>query len=294
MVERTHRRDRARPGRARRAATGGGRRRNLGRLRAGAGRRADADRPADRPGRAVVLCAATGARRGPAPRAEVRQLRRRRFLRQGLCDARNERHATGPRGDLPHRQEPVRARLRARHGRQHQRAAGRRLPDHADRCLPGLSRSGSAGAARRAKAARLSATGPARRWRCTRRSTRAAMQFDAGTRCVIHTHSTPLRRAQSARAGSAELLPPITPYFVMKVGHVPLIAYQPSGRARGGRGSGAADRALRRSGRPIRAVMLQRLGPNVWHDTPAAAMAVLEELEETARLSLLRTRAASR
>ena len=28
-------------------------------------------------------------------------------------------------------------------------------------------------------------------------------------------------------------------------------------------------------------------GPNVWHDTPAAAMAVLEELEETARLWLL-------
>jgi ribulose-5-phosphate 4-epimerase/fuculose-1-phosphate aldolase len=31
-------------------------------------------------------------------------------------------------------------------------------------------------------------------------------------------------------------------------------------------------------------VVLERLGPNVWHDTPAAAMAVLEELEETARL----------
>jgi ribulose-5-phosphate 4-epimerase/fuculose-1-phosphate aldolase len=38
------------------------------------------------------------------------------------------------------------------------------------------------------------------------------------------------------------------------------------------------------AGTPIRAVMLARLGPNVWHDTPAAAMAVLEELEETARL----------
>ena len=40
-------------------------------------------------------------------------------------------------------------------------------------------------------------------------------------------------------------------------------------------------------GHPIRAVMLARLGPNVWHDTPAAAMATLEELEETARLWLL-------
>ena len=30
--------------------------------------------------------------------------------------------------------------------------------------------------------------------------------------------------------------------------------------------------------------MLERLGPNVWHNSPAAAMATLEELEETARL----------
>ena len=36
--------------------------------------------------------------------------------------------------------------------------------------------------------------------------------------------------------------------------------------------------------RPIRAVMLARLGPNVWHESPAAAMATLEELEETAQL----------
>jgi len=33
--------------------------------------------------------------------------------------------------------------------------------------------------------------------------------------------------------------------------------------------------------------MLERLGPNVWHRTPAEASAVLEELEETARLWLL-------
>jgi ribulose-5-phosphate 4-epimerase/fuculose-1-phosphate aldolase len=30
--------------------------------------------------------------------------------------------------------------------------------------------------------------------------------------------------------------------------------------------------------------MLSRLGPNVWHDSLAAAMATLEELEETAKL----------
>jgi 3-dehydro-4-phosphotetronate decarboxylase len=115
---------------------------------------------------------------------------------------------------------------------------------------------------------------------------RAAIQFYAGTRCVIHTHSSH-SVALSLRCRTAELLAPITPYFVMKVGHVPLVSYRRPGAPE------AADEVAQLiahyggSGRPIRAVMLQRLGPNVWHDTPAAAMAVLEELEETARLSLL-------
>jgi hypothetical protein len=44
---------------------------------------------------------------------------------------------------------------------------------------------------------------------------------------------------------------------------------------------------MRMAGTPIRAVMLDRLGPNVWHISPGSAMAVLEELEETARLWLM-------
>ena len=114
----------------------------------------------------------------------------------------------------------------------------------------------------------------------------AAARFAAGTRCVIHTHSTHCV-ALSLGCTAPELLAPITPYFVMKVGHVPLVGYQRPGAA------AAAEEVARLiahygdSGRPIRAAMLQRLGPNVWHDTPAAAMAVLEELEETARLALL-------
>jgi len=48
----------------------------------------------------------------------------------------------------------------------------------------------------------------------------------------------------------------------------------------------AFRKAARARGAPIRAVMLERLGPNVWHDSPAAAMATLEELEETAKLWL--------
>jgi hypothetical protein len=44
---------------------------------------------------------------------------------------------------------------------------------------------------------------------------------------------------------------------------------------------------MRHAGTPIRAVMMDRLGPNVWHSDPAQASAVLEELEETARLWLM-------
>jgi ribulose-5-phosphate 4-epimerase/fuculose-1-phosphate aldolase len=108
-------------------------------------------------------------------------------------------------------------------------------------------------------------------------------------RCVIHTHSTHLVRASLALpldASRDDFLPPITPYFVMKVGHVPLVAYhRPGDPAVGDRAVEAIERA-RGLGAPIRAVMLSRLGPQVWHQTPAAAMAVLEELEETARLLL--------
>ena len=40
------------------------------------------------------------------------------------------------------------------------------------------------------------------------------------------------------------------------------------------------------SGKALRAVMLDRLGPVVWSGSPDQAMAALEELEETARLWL--------
>lgn len=111
----------------------------------------------------------------------------------------------------------------------------------------------------------------------------AAREHDANTRCVIHTHSTHCV-ALSLNATGPELLPPITPYFVMKVGHVPLVPYHRPGSPDAAQAVAALIRQYAAQGAPIRAVMLTRLGPNVWHDTPAAAMATLEELEETARL----------
>jgi ribulose-5-phosphate 4-epimerase/fuculose-1-phosphate aldolase len=111
----------------------------------------------------------------------------------------------------------------------------------------------------------------------------AAAAFDPGTRCVIHTHSTHCV-ALTLTAPSEELLPALTPYFVMKVGHVPVIPYHRPGAHEAAEAVAQTIRRYGERGTPIRAVMLERLGPNVWHDTPAAAMAVLEELEETARL----------
>ena len=111
---------------------------------------------------------------------------------------------------------------------------------------------------------------------------------DSQARCVIHTHSTHLV-ALSLLGGAApdEFLPPITPYFVMKVGRVPLIPYHRPGDAAVAELVTQSIRRAQERGATIRAVMLARLGPTVWHQTPAGAMATLEELEETARLWLL-------
>ena len=117
---------------------------------------------------------------------------------------------------------------------------------------------------------------------------------DAQAACVIHTHSTHLVALTLAGVWRADdIVPPLTPYYVMKVGHVPLIAYHRPGDAAAGDAVAAVIDAARRAQRPIRAVMLDRLGPNVWHATPAQAMATLEELEETARLWLLSGRSAA-
>jgi ribulose-5-phosphate 4-epimerase/fuculose-1-phosphate aldolase len=111
---------------------------------------------------------------------------------------------------------------------------------------------------------------------------------DPEAMCVIHTHSTHLVGLTLAGVWSAsDILPPITPYFVMKVGHVPLIPYHRPGDPVVGDLVSNAILRMHAAKTPIRAVMLDRLGPNVWHNSPAAAMAVLEELEETARLWLM-------
>ena len=112
--------------------------------------------------------------------------------------------------------------------------------------------------------------------------------------CVLHTHATHLVALTLAGVWTPEdIVPPLTPYFVMKVGHVPLVPYHRPGDPAVADLVAARIERQQAAGAPIRTVMLDRLGPVVWHRTVTEASAVLEELEETARLWLATGRAAT-
>ncbi|MDH4761416.1 ribulose-5-phosphate 4-epimerase/fuculose-1-phosphate aldolase [Pseudomonas oryzihabitans] len=98
---------------------------------------------------------------------------------------------------------------------------------------------------------------------------------------VVHTHSTHLVALTLTGVWRPDdILPPITPYQVMKVGHIPLIPYARPGAA------SVAEQVAQLANR-VRGVMLERLGPVVWESSVSKASFALEELEETARLWLL-------
>jgi len=100
-------------------------------------------------------------------------------------------------------------------------------------------------------------------------------------RCVLHTHSTHLVALTLAGVWSTDaVLPPITPYQVMKIGRVPLIPYARPGAA-------AVAEHVTALAAEVRGVLLERLGPVVWASTIARASHALEELEESARLWLM-------
>ncbi|MBM3623145.1 MAG: aldolase [Alphaproteobacteria bacterium] len=102
---------------------------------------------------------------------------------------------------------------------------------------------------------------------------------DAGG--VVHTHSTNLvALTMLPDVDRADVLPPITPYHVMKVGHVPMIPYRRPGDPE------VIDLVLAHASK-VRAVLLERLGPVVWNDSVSNACFALEELEETAKLWLM-------
>ena len=98
---------------------------------------------------------------------------------------------------------------------------------------------------------------------------------------VVHLHSTHAV-AVSCLCGldANDCLPPLTAYYVMRIGRLPLIRYFPPG-----------DQALAQEVEAMatthHAVLLANHGPVVSGTSLDAAMSATEELEETAKLFLL-------
>ncbi|MDH3715206.1 MAG: aldolase [Gammaproteobacteria bacterium] len=101
------------------------------------------------------------------------------------------------------------------------------------------------------------------------------------SQAIVHLHSTYSVAASCLDGVDPEnVLPPITAYYVMRVGKLPLIPYYPPGDKT------LAD-AIGARATDHHAVLLANHGPVVAGNSLADAVYAIEELEETARLFLL-------
>jgi len=107
-------------------------------------------------------------------------------------------------------------------------------------------------------------------------------------RAVVHLHSTH-SVAVSCLDGidAADVLPPMTAYYVMRVGRLPLVPYFPPGDE-------ALAKAVGKLAGKHHAVLLANHGPVVAGNSLETALYATEELEETAKLFLMLQGAAVR
>jgi len=103
----------------------------------------------------------------------------------------------------------------------------------------------------------------------------------ASARAVVHLHSThSVAVSILADVDSADVLPPLTAYYVMRVGRLPLVPYFPPG-------DDALARAVEKLAGRHHAVLMANHGPVVAGSSLANAQYATEELEETAKLFLM-------
>lgn len=103
----------------------------------------------------------------------------------------------------------------------------------------------------------------------------------AGARAVVHLHSThSVAVSCLADTPCEDCLPPLTAYYVMRVGRLPMIPYHPPGD------ESLAEAVRNQAGRH-HAVLLANHGPVVAGTSLANAVHATEELEETAKLYLM-------
>jgi len=101
------------------------------------------------------------------------------------------------------------------------------------------------------------------------------------TGAVVHLHSThSVAVSCLAEIDPEDVLPPITAYYVMRVGRLPLVPYFRPGDL-------ALAEAVRGFAGKHHAVLLANHGPVVAGSNLDAAVNAIEELEETAKLYLL-------
>ena len=101
------------------------------------------------------------------------------------------------------------------------------------------------------------------------------------TEAVVHLHSTHAVAVSCLADVSAEnVLPPLTAYYVMRVGRLPLVPYYRPGDER-------LAEAVRDVARDHGAMLLANHGPTVAGSNLDAAVYAMEELEETAKLYLM-------
>ena len=100
-------------------------------------------------------------------------------------------------------------------------------------------------------------------------------------RAVVHLHSThSVAVSCLANVDRKNVIPPITAYYVMRVGTLPLVPYYRPGNK-------ALAEAVRSFADKHHAVLLANHGPVVAGSSLSAAVYAIEELEETAKLYLM-------
>ena len=110
---------------------------------------------------------------------------------------------------------------------------------------------------------------------------RALYEARDGAGAIVHLHSTHAAAVSCMHGLDAhDCLPPLTAYYVMKIGRLPLIPYHRPGDP-------ALGEAIRGLAGKHSVVLLANHGPVVSGKDLEAALYATEELEETAKLFLL-------
>lgn len=102
-----------------------------------------------------------------------------------------------------------------------------------------------------------------------------------GDAAVVHLHAThSVAVGCMADVDAEDVLPPLTAYYIMRVGKLPLIPYYRPGDK-------SLAQAVRRCARRHHAMLLANHGPVISGTSLESTVYSMEELEETAKLFLL-------